>query len=381
MNFELSPEQIKVKNAIAAFCKSEMLPEVGAKLDRTGEFPHELYRKFAEKGFFGIPYPEKYGGSGGDLLDVVIVTEHLAACSLSLTLMYLIPVVFSGMFILASGTEEQKTEILPKLINGDLKFTFSMSERDAGSDPKSIKTVAVEKDNRFVVSGTKYWATGASVADYLITVVLTSTEGDPGRGMTVFMVPTTADGLRITPIPTLAMSAYPACEVVFEDVSLSKNSVVGGVTAVNKGWDQLRLTADLERVCIAAGCIGAAETILNECVVYAKERQQFNRPIIQFQAIQHSLAEMATELEAMRWMTYHAAWMRSTGKFCFKEISMAKLFCTETLSGIVKRGMQIFGGKGYSMEYNMQRYLRESYLCLYAGGTSEIQKTIISRFL
>jgi alkylation response protein AidB-like acyl-CoA dehydrogenase len=239
----------------------------------------------------------------------------------------------------------------------------------------------VEEGDRFVVSGTKYWATGASVADYLITVILTSKDVDPGRGMTVFMVPTTAEGLRITPIPTLALSAYPACEVVFDNVSLPKHSIVGGAAAVNKGWDQLRLTADLERVCIAASCIGSAETILKECVAYTKERQQFNRPIIQFQTIQHALAEMATEVEAMRWMTYHAAWMRSQGKLCFKEISMAKLFCTETLSGIAKRGMQIFGGKGYSMEFNMQRYLRESYLYLYAGGTSEIQKTLISRFL
>jgi alkylation response protein AidB-like acyl-CoA dehydrogenase len=132
---------------------------------------------------------------------------------------------------------------------------------------------------------------------------------------------------------------------------------------------------------IAACCIGLAETVVRECAAYAKERQQFKRPIVQFQAIQHSLAQMATDLEAMRWMTWHAAWMRAQGKSCFKEISMAKLFCTETLSGIVKRGMQIFGGKGYSMEHRMQRYLREAYLYLYAGGTSEIQKSVIARFL
>lgn len=381
MNFDLSPSQIKLKDAIAAFCAREMPAGFGANLDKTGEFPHELYRKCAESGFFGIPYPAEYGGADGDLVDVVIVAEHLASSSLNVALMYLIPVVFAGMFLLASGAEEQKAEVLPKLISGDVKFAFSMSERDAGSDPKSIKTAALEQDNCFVVSGTKYWTTGASVADYLIAVVLTSTDVDPGQGMTVFMVPTASEGLRITPIQTLALSAYPACEVVFDNVTLSKENVIGGATAVNRGWDQLRQTADLERVCIAACCIGAAETVVKECVAYARERQQFNRPIIQFQAIQHALAEMATDLEAMRWMTYHAAWMRSKGKSCFKEISMAKLFCTETLNGIVKRGMQIFGGKGYSMEHSMQRYLREGYLYLYAGGTSEIQKTVISRFL
>jgi alkylation response protein AidB-like acyl-CoA dehydrogenase len=381
MNFDLSPEQMKIKDAIAAFCIRETPPEFAANLDKTGEFPHELYRKFAASGFFGIPYPAKYGGADGDLADVVIVAEQLASCSLSVALIYLIPVVFAGMFVLANGTEEQKAEIIPKLINGDLKFSFSMSERDAGSDPKSIKTAAVAKDNGFIVSGTKYWTTGASVADYLITVVLTSGEGDPGKGMTVFMAPTATKGLSITPIPTLAMNAYPACEVVFEGVTLSKESIVGGATALNKGWDQLRQTADLERVCIAACCIGAGETVLKECVAYARQRRQFNQPIMQFQAIQHTLADMATDLEAMRWMTYHAAWMRSQGRSCFKEISMAKLFCTEALNGIVKRGMQIFGGKGYSMEHHMQRYLREAYLYLYAGGTSEIQKTVISRFL
>jgi len=256
-----------------------------------------------------------------------------------------------------------------------------MSERDAGSDPKSMKTAAVEKDDGFVVSGVKYWTTGASVADYLVAVVLTATDGDQGQGMTVFLLPTGSEGVRITPIPTLALSAYPACEVVLDNVKLSKENIVGGAAAINKGWDQLRRTGDLERICIAACCIGAAETAVKECVAYAKERHQFNRPIFQFQSIQHTLADMATEVEAMRWMTYHAAWMRAQGRNCFKEISMAKLFCTETLNRIVKRGMQIFGGKGYSMEYNMQRYLREGYLYLYAGGTSEIQKTVISRFL
>jgi alkylation response protein AidB-like acyl-CoA dehydrogenase len=381
MNFDLSPEQVKLQDTIAAFCEREIPPEFGADIDKTGEFPHELYRKFAENGFFGIPYPEEYGGTNGDLVDVIIVTEHLAASSLNVALMYLIPVVFAGMFILYSGTDEQKAEILPKLISGDLKFAFSMSERDAGSDPKSMKTAAVEKDDGFVVSGVKYWTTGASVADYLVAVVLTATDGDQGQGMTVFLLPTGSEGVRITPIPTLALSAYPACEVVLDNVKLSKENIVGGAAAINKGWDQLRRTGDLERICIAACCIGAAETAVKECVAYAKERHQFNRPIFQFQSIQHTLADMATEVEAMRWMTYHAAWMRAQGRNCFKEISMAKLFCTETLNRIVKRGMQIFGGKGYSMEYNMQRYLREGYLYLYAGGTSEIQKTVISRFL
>jgi alkylation response protein AidB-like acyl-CoA dehydrogenase len=380
MNFDLSPELQALKGKISAFCEKEFNAELRTMLD-SGGFPSDLYKKIADNGFLGIPFPARYGGSDGNILDVTIMTEQLAFHSHDIALIYMVPVVFAGMFLLANGTEDQNNAYIPNIINGKLKFSFAMTEPDAGSDPKAMTTYADKSGDRYTLHGTKYWTTGASVSDYIVTVALTSRDVDPTRGMSVFIVPSTADHLTITPIPKLAGNAYPSCEVVFDGVALSAENVTGGSEFVNKGWGQLRKTADIERLCVAALCIGSACAVLRDCVDFAKKRQQSGKPVIQFQAINHALADMATEIEAMRWMTYHAAWLRSEGKDCFKEISMAKLFCSEALNGMVKRGMQIFGGRGYSMEYPMQRYLRESFLSFYAGGTSEIQKNIISRYL
>jgi len=381
MNFELTDQQQKLQQKAADFCAKECPPEFESSLDKNDVFPQDLYKKMAEYGFFGIPFPQKYGGSDGSILDVVLIAEQLAKTSYTAVNMYLVNAVFGGMILYKCGTDEQKNELIPKLLKGHLKFAFALTEPDAGSDVKSIKTAAVDKGDRFEITGTKYWTTGATVADYIITVVLTAQDPDPSKAMSIFIVPAKSEGLTIAPIHKLAGNAYPSCEVKFNNVPVSKEYLLGGAQWLNAGILQLFQTADLERICVAASCLGGAGTILKECIEYAKTRQQFNKPIIRFQAMQHALADMATQVEAMRWMTYHAAWMKSAEKDCFKEICMAKLFCSETLNDIARKGMQIFGGRGYSMEFRIQRYLRESYLSLYAGGTSEIQKNMISRFL
>ena len=381
MNFELSPEQTLLKNKITEFWEKECAAELKTMLENENAFPSDLYKKIADKGLLGIPFPAEYGGTNGNMMDITMIIEQMSFYSHDMALIYMVPVVFAGMFLLANGTEEQKATFLPGIITGKLKYAFAMTEPDAGSDPRSMTTYAAKSGNDYTISGTKYWTTGASVADYIIMVTLTSTGENQARGMTVFMVPSSSEHLDITPIPKLAGNAYPSCQVVLDRVSVPAENIVGGAGAVNTGLSQLRTTADIERLCIAASCIGTASAILRDCVAFAKNRVQSGKPIIQFQAISHDLAEMATSIEAMRWMTYHAAWLRSEKKDSFKEISMAKLFCSEILNTIVKKGMQIFGGRGYSMEYPMQRYLRESFLSFYAGGTSEIQKNLIARYL
>jgi alkylation response protein AidB-like acyl-CoA dehydrogenase len=381
MHFELSMEQKELQQRVAEFCTHECPPEFETSLDQTDESPERLYRAMAAHRFFKNPFPGEYGGANGNIMDVVLIAEQLATNSNTAVNMYLVNVVFAGMIILNCGNEEQKSEFLPRLLKGDLKFSFALTEPDAGSDARSIKTMAVKKGEIYSITGTKYWTTGATIADYIITVVLTGQNEDPSKVMSIFIVPTKTEGLHIKPIHKLAGNAYPSCEVNFKSVAVPMKNILGGPEWLNIGLIQLFKTADLERICVAASCLGGAETILKECIEFSKTRQQFNKPIIKFQAIQHTLAEMATQIEAMRWMTYHAAWLKSIDKDCFKEICMAKLFCSETLNDISRKGMQIFGGRGYSMEHRMQRYLRESYLSLYAGGTSEIQKNVIARFL
>jgi alkylation response protein AidB-like acyl-CoA dehydrogenase len=381
VDFELDDRRTALNDRVRDFCSSELKPGLEAELDRTAEFPHELYRKMAEYGLFGIPFPEEYGGIGGDILDVVLAAEQVSRYSNTAVNMFLVPVVFGGMMVYQCGDEAQKADLLPRLVTGEVRFAFALTEPGAGSDPRSITTAADRDGDGFAITGTKYWTTGATVADYILVVALTDRDVDPGMGMTVFLVPRESNGLTVTPIPKLAGGAYPSCEVVLDAVKVSERDVVGGPGCVNGGWMQLLTTADLERICVAASCVGGAQAVLDMSVAFAKEREQFGRPVFKFQAMQHRLADMATRVDAMRWMTVHAAWMKAAGRDCFKEICMAKLFCSESLGDVVRSGMQAMGGRGYAMEYDMQRYLRESYLAFYAGGTAEIQKSVIARFL
>ena len=381
MDFDLDERRVALLEKVTDFCERELPPGLEEELDRKGEFPGGLYGKMAEAGLFGIPFPEEYGGSGGDILDVVLAVEQISRRSNTAVNMFLVPVVFGGMLVLQCGNKRQRSEMLPRLVRGELRFSFALTEPEAGSDPRSITTFAEPVDGGYRLTGTKYWTTGATVADYILVVALTDREVTPTQGMSVFLVPGDAEGLTATPIPKLAGNAYPSCEVVLDGVRVGAEDIVGGPGCANGGWMEMLSTADLERICVAASCVGGAQVVLDESVAYAKERQQFGRPIFKFQAIQHRLAEMATKVDAMRWMTYHAAWLKVAGKDCFKEICMAKLYCSESLGDLVRSGMQVLGGRGYSMEHHMQRYLRESYLALYAGGTAEIQKSVIARFL
>src|SRR5450759_460417 len=365
MDFDLTDRQVSLRDGVRQFCESEGLSELEAETDRTGEFPEGVYAGMAKQGLFGVPFAEEYGGSGGNILDVVIIVEQLAQFSNTAVNMFLVPVIFGGMIVAQCATAEQKADYLPRLVRGELKFSFSLTEPDAGSDPRSIKTVAVEKDGNYLISGTKYWTTGANLADILIVVALSDTDTDPSRGTSVFLVPRDSSGLTISKIPKLAGDGYPSCEVVLDEVPVPAANIVGGPAGLNNGWLQLLMTADLERICVAASCVGGSEAVLADSSTFAKSRVQFDRPIIKFQAIQHTLADMATRIDAMRWMTYHAAWLRASGRDDLKEACMAKLFCSESLGDIVRKGMQVMGGRGYSMEYPMQRYLRESYLSFY----------------
>jgi len=381
VDFELTERQAALQRETIEFCGRECPPDYESELDRTGVFPEALYKKMGEAGLLGVPFPSKYGGTDGDILDVVLVAEQLARSSNTSAIMFLVPVVFGGMMVFNCASDSQKDNYLPALIKGDLKFSFALTEPDAGSDARSIKTTAADDDDSLALSGTKWWTTGATVADFIIVVCLTAPDADPSLGTSAVLVPRGSKGMTVTPMPKLAGNAFPSCEVVLDDVRVPKENVVGGPDMINQGWGQLMRTADLERICLAASCVGGADVILSECLEFAKKREQFGRPVFKFQAMQHALADMATTVDAMRWMTYHAAWLKANGRDSFKEICMAKLFCSESLADIARKGMQVFGGRGYSDDFRMHRYLRESYLSLYAGGTSEIQRSVIARLI
>ncbi len=366
---------------MAGFCAAQLSPEAKAALDRASEFPHELYTAMADAGLLRVTIPATYGGEGGDLFDMVLVTEELSKHSGTAVNLYAVNTVFAGTLLLLAGTDEQKGEFLPRLGAGRCKLAFALTEPGAGSDAGAIVSTAAADGDDFVLEGTKHYTTGASVADFILTVVKTRPEEKASRGSTIFLVPRDAPGLDVHPMEKIAGNAFATCEVRYRNVRVQASRILGGPQALHRGWRQLMLNANVERLAIAASCLGLAQTLYGEARAHALRREQFGRPIVGFQAIQHALVDMATEIEAMRWLTYHAAWLAARGKNCAAEVSMAKLYGAEKVNALALQAMKILGGKAYLASCPLQRYQREALLSLYAGGTAEIQKNLIGRFL
>jgi alkylation response protein AidB-like acyl-CoA dehydrogenase len=274
------------------------------------------------------------------------------------------------------GTEEQKRHWLPKLLSGEIKMSISMSEPDAGSDIGAMRTSARREGNDYVISGQKLWATGAGAKGNVINVyVKTDPKANIRQGMSLFLVDNTAKGLELKKLDMLGRRCTGTYEIFFNDVRVPAERLVGGE---NRGWDCVLSGLQVERITSAAGNVGAAQACLDLAVEYARERKQFGRPIGTNQAIAHLLADMATEIEAARALTWRAAWMVSGGQDALREISMAKLFSSEAYVKCANLGMQIFGGYGYSMEFDMQRHYRDARSATIAAGTSQIQRNIIA---
>jgi acyl-CoA dehydrogenase len=381
MDFTLSPAQQELRQRVARFCATHLTPAATEALDRTTEFPDQLYAAMAASGLLRVAIPAPYGGEGGDLFDVVLLTEELAKHSGTAVNLYLVNAVFAGILLLLAGTEEQRRELVPQLGSGQRRFAFALTEPGAGSDAGAIATTAVADGDAFVIQGTKLYTTGANVADFILTVARTRPEEKVSRGSSVFLVPRTAAGLEIEPMDKIAGNAFASCEVRYQGVRVAAEQILGGPQALHRGWEALMQNAVAERLCVAASCLGLAQAAYREAREHALRREQFGQPIVGFQAIQHALVEMATEIEALRWLTYHAAWRAARNESCAVEVGMAKLYGAEALNVLVLRAMKILGGKAYLMSSPLQRYQREALLSFYAGGTSEIQKNLLGRLL
>jgi alkylation response protein AidB-like acyl-CoA dehydrogenase len=262
------------------------------------------------------------------------------------------------------------------LLSGEIKMSISMSEPEAGSDIGAMRTSARREGNEYVISGQKLWATGAGAKGNVINVyVKTDPKANIRQGMSLFLVDNTAKGLELKKLDMLGRRCTGTYEIFFNDVHVPAERLIGGE---NKGWDCVLSGLQVERITSAAGNLGAAQACLDLAVEYAKERKQFGRPIGTNQAIAHLLADMATEIEAARALTWRAAWMVSSGQDALREISMAKLFSSEAYVKCANLGMQVFGGYGYSMEFDMQRHYRDARSATIAAGTSQIQRNIIA---
>ena len=375
MDFDFTDEQNMLRDAVRKMMDRVATPDYVRRLDREQAYPTELYQAWVDMGLIGLPFPETYGGSGGSVIDMVILAEELSRKSADFYMAYA-GSVFCGLNVLRKGSEEQKQLWLPKLLSGDIRMSISMSEPDAGSDVGAMRTTARRDGDDWIINGQKVWATGAGAKDNIINVyVKTDTAANYRQGMSLFLVDNTAPGLEIRKLDMLGRRCVGTYELFFNDVRVPASQLVGGE---NKGWECVLSGLQIERLCSAAGNCGAAQAAVDLALDYARERKQFGRPIGTFQAIAHMLADMQTEVDAARALTWRAAWMVSTGRDALREISMAKLYSSETYVKIANQGMQILGGYGYNMEFDMQRHYRDARSATVAAGSSQMQRNVIA---
>lgn len=378
MNFELTKEQQMIKEMVREFAEKEIAPNA-AKWDEEAYFPIEVFKKMGELGLLGIPFPEQYGGSGGDTISYAIAVEEIGRACGGTGLSYAAAVSLGASPIYYFGTEEQKQKWLVPMARGEALGAFGLTEPNAGSDAGGTKTTAVLDGDEYVINGEKCWITNA---EYARQVIVTAVTGKDERGKNIIsaiIVPTDTPGFTIrSNYDKMGVRASNTCELVFENVRVPKENVLGDP---KKGFKQFLYTLDGGRVSIAALAVGIAQAAFEKALQYAKERAQFGQTISKFQAIQFKLADMAMEIELARNMVYKAAWLKDQGKPFTKEASFAKLFASEMGFRVCNQAIQIHGGYGYMKEYGVERHLRDIKLMEIGEGTSEIQRVVIARQL
>ena len=378
MEFGFTEEQNLLRDSVRKLMQKHAPPEYVRKHDRERRYPEELFQAFAQAGLLALPFPEQYGGAGGSLMDMVVVAEEVARVSADLVMAYS-GNIFCGLNLLRKASEEQKRYWLPKLFAGEIKFSISMSEPDAGSDIGAMRTTAVRDGNQWVIDGQKIWASMAGADNNVINLyVKTDPKAHYRQGLSLFLVDKDTPGLTLRKLDMLGRRATGTYELTFDKVRVPPDRLVGGE---NKGWDVVLAGLQVERAASSAGNVGAAQGVVDLAVQYAKDRKQFGRPIGSNQALAHMLADMQTEVEAARTLMWRAAWMVSTGQDALREITMAKLFTSETYVKIASQGMQVLGGFGYSEEFDMERHFRDSRAATIAAGTSQIQRNLIANLM
>lgn len=378
MNFELSDEQRMIRDMVSDFAEEVIKPRA-IEIDKTGEFPSDIFKKMGELGFMGLPFSEKYGGSGGDTLSYILAVEEIGKRCGSTGLSYAAAVSLGASPLYYFGTEEQKEKFLKPLINGNALGSFGLTEPNAGSDAGGTRTTAVLENDEYVINGEKCYITNANFADTLVLTAVTDKQDNGKNIISAIIVPTNTPGVTITaPYDKMGVRGSDTAQIVLKDVRVPKENLLGGET---NGFKQFLKTLDSGRISIGALAIGIAQASLERSIQYAKERVQFGKPIAKLQAIQFKLADMATEIEMARTLVHKAAWLKDQGKPFGKEAAMAKLFASETATRSANEAIQIHGGNGYMREYEVERFLRDAKLLEIGEGTSEIQRVVIARHL
>jgi alkylation response protein AidB-like acyl-CoA dehydrogenase len=378
VDFKLSDEQRDFVSAIRDFCERECgTQEKREQLTEHHSIQHnaELYRKIAELGWLGVTIPEEYGGSGGTMLDACLFMEETSR-GLAPIGGYATTLIVAGA-TKRFGSEDQKQRILGGISKGSVE-AIAMTEPESGSDVGSLSTEAVCANGGFVINGQKVFISNAHISDHVLVVCRTTKDANKHEGLSMIFVPAGTPGMEMKPIDT--MGGRETNTLYFNDCEIGEDEVLG---QVDQGWTQLMAGLNTERLILAATMLGIGQRAFDDALAYAKERKQFGRPIGSFQALQHRFADLATDLEAARLMTWWVASLNDEDpdRMLPKEASMVKLFVTETAQRVALEGMQMMGGYGYSSEYDMERLVRATLVSTIYGGTSEIQRGIIAKTL
>jgi alkylation response protein AidB-like acyl-CoA dehydrogenase len=375
MDFELSPEQRQVQQTFARFCDERIIPNAAA-IDEAHVFPRELFDELGKLGFFGMRYPAGVGGLDVDLVTLCLALEEIARGSMSLAGCVTMQSLMGTKFLEMLGNADIRQRLLIPALRGEKIGAICMTEPNAGSDLGGIATSAQKVDGGYRLKGQKMWVTSAPVADFF-TVFARAGES---RKLTIFLIERTFDGLQIgKAIPKMGVWALPTSEISLDNCFVPDSHRLSR----EEGDGEMLVRVLLAEIRIVTGslALGAARGALEEAVRYAGERQQFGKPINRHQAIQLKLAEMATDLEAARRLVHYAAWLKDNERPHHKEAAMAKLFASEAAVQICDKAARVMASYGYSMEYPVQRHLRDVRFTLIGGGTSEILKLIIAKEL
>ncbi len=375
MDFQLTEEQRMVRDMVRDFAQKEVAP-IAREVDETGRFPAETFQKLGELGLMGLPYPEKYGGAGGDTVSYAIAVEELSRACGSTGLTYAAHVSLGCAPFYLFGTEEQKQKYLTHLASGKGLGAFGLTEPQAGSDAGATRTTARKDGDSWVINGSKMWITSGSIADIIVATARTIVDGED-RGVSCFIVEKGTPGfIPGKDEPKMGLKGSITSQLFFEDCRVPACNILG---SVGQGFKQMLIILDGGRISIGAMALGLGMAALEAAVGYAKERVAFGHPIADYQSIQWKLADSATLLEASRLLILQAAWLKDHGKRFTQEAAMAKLFASEAAEKACFEAVQIFGGAGYSREYPVERYYRDNRLTEIGEGTSEIMRLVIAR--
>jgi butyryl-CoA dehydrogenase len=377
MNFELTDEQRLVRETARQFTDNEIV-ERARENDRNEHFDVELVRKIADQGYLGAIVPREYGGAGLDYLTYGLVVEEIGRCDSAMRTVISVQTSLVCSGILRWGTEEQKQKYLPKLCSGEWLGCFGLTEPDTGSDAANQKTRARRTDSGWVINGAKMWISLGNYAK--LAMIFAQTDPDKGhRGVACFLVETDNPGYQPQVIHhKMGLRGSDTAAISLDDVEVPEEAMMG---QVGDGFKIAMSSLDSGRYSVAAGCVGICQGSLDASVRYAKEREQFGRPIAAFQLVQEMLADMKVQTDAARMLVWRAGYLKDAGKPNTTETSIAKLYATEAAVSCANTAIQVHGGSGYVDDYPVERYFRDVRVTTLYEGTSQIQKMIIGRSL